>query len=102
MSLNLSGNFNDVNRVTNRSGNVTVGLTTTELRIGGTDLEGRQTLVVYNDSNKRMYIGDSSVTISNGQPLDPRARAYINFGEENRVYIISNTASLKARLWESS
>lgn len=101
MGMGFNGNKDDVNKGGNQVGTVTVGTTAVELRIGGSDYVGRQTLVVYNDSNKIIYLGDSGVTTSTGQPLFPRQRAYINHSDKNRTYAITTTAGNTLRLWES-
>lgn len=78
------------------SGVVSVGTSAVEAKVGGSPLATRERLVIYNDSNKTVYWGPSSVTISGstkGIPLGSGQMVMIPAGANLSVYLVSDSLS---------
>jgi hypothetical protein len=66
MSIGLPPDRADVVETAAVQGVVTVGTTPVELKVGGSRLEGRQILVIYNDGSRTIYTGPSASVSSTG------------------------------------
>ena len=64
MGISYNPEFADVMQDGYVSGVVTVGTSQVEAKVGASRLEGREMLVIYNDSNSTIYHGPSGVTTS--------------------------------------
>jgi hypothetical protein len=60
--INFNPEFSDVAQDNYVSGRIVVGTTEVEAKVGGSRLNGREMLVIYNDSNRTIYHGPSGVT----------------------------------------
>lgn len=74
------------------SGEVTVGTSAVEAKVGGSALSGREILIIYNKSNSSIFYGPSGVTTSTGIELKKNQFVSIPAGEALSVYLISGSA----------
>jgi hypothetical protein len=80
-----------------------VTVTTTPTALPTTPLENRRALIVYNNSSSTIYLGGSSVTASNGLPLE--ASSYsppFDAGAKMTLYGIVNSGTANVRVLEIS
>lgn len=78
--------------------NVVVGTVATALP--PTALKGRKTILITNNSSNTIYIGDSSVTASNGTPLVQSQTAAADITDSIVIYGIATTAGNDVRILE--
>lgn len=72
-------------------------------KIPGSPLSNRISLTIINNSSDTIYIGDSTVTTSNGFPLIPRSSLRIDIEDSVDVYGISDGAGTsEMRILEGS
>lgn len=91
MPINESGyNADVVNSFV--QGNVTVGTSAVEAKIGSERLAGRQFLRLYNGSNSIVYFGPSGVTVGTGEPLFKNQTITIPLSDANGLYLIASGA----------
>lgn len=69
MSINVASDFSDTNSSIYEQETLTVGTTEVEAICSSTDIDERQFVRIYNNSNKKIYFGPSGVTSSTGEPL---------------------------------
>jgi hypothetical protein len=62
--INFNPEFADVMQDDYIAGRVVVGTSAVEAKVGATRLDGREMLVIYNDSNRTIFHGPSGVTAS--------------------------------------
>ena len=62
--------------------------------------EGRACVILYNNGSKTVYIGGSSVTSSDGFPLEPGDSIPIDLGEDVILYGITITGTSEVRTLE--
>ena len=93
MSINESGQFNEVDDKSYLSGTVTVSTSQVELKVGASRLDGRQNLLIYNKGSSTIYIGPSGVTTSNGIPVVKGQLFSYPFGQNIAVYAIMSSGS---------
>lgn len=86
-----SGEFDDIVEDGYVSGAVTVGTSAVEAKVGGSALDGRELLTIYNDSNSIIYYGPSGVTTSTGEPLAKKQRVSIPVGSAIQVFLIAGS-----------
>lgn len=70
--INFNPEYADVMQDDYIAGRVVVGTTEVEAKVGATRLDGREMLVIFNDSNNTIYHGPSGVTtsgVNKGIPL---------------------------------
>lgn len=73
-----------------------VGTTEVLAAVGGSNLSGRQEVIIYNDSSSVIYFGPTGVAISGtnkGVPIDPGAFVNLPFGASVQIYLIAASAS---------
>ena len=100
MGISLSSEYSDVLEDGYVAGTVTVTTSAIEAKVGGSTLEGRETLRIYNNSNNTMYFGPSGVTIATGEPLLKKQWVEINVGSNIGVFLILESGSGEARIQE--
>lgn len=81
-----------------KSSSVSVGTSATAL--WSSSLANRRTVLVYNDGSDTVYVGDSSVTTSNGVPVAVGSSVSLNLGPGLTLYGISGTAGQDVRTLE--
>lgn len=82
------------------NGALTVGTTQVEAKVGGSPLIGRRTLIIYNNSNDKMYWGATGVTASNGIPIERGNVAIIQASDSLSIFVIGDDTGLNARIAE--
>lgn len=85
-----------------RTGVVAVSVTATILRVGGTGLAGRRSILIQNVGQQVIYLGASSVTVGTGIALYPKASIVLDLVEDINVYAIASTSGQEARIMELS
>lgn len=88
----------DLNCTSVYTGAVTVGTTAVHLGTGSTPVSGRKRLLVCNNSSAVVYLGSSSVTTTNGFPLQPND--WLAIDGEVAVYGIAAAAGNNVRVME--
>jgi hypothetical protein len=92
--INFNPEFADVMQDDYIAGRVVVGTTAVEAKVGATRLDGREILVIFNDSNNTIYHGPLGVTasgVNKGIPI--RKGEFISVMAGNLgVYIIASQA----------
>ncbi len=94
MGFGHSGERNEVAEVAYTSSVVTVGTSAVEIYTGGSRDADRQLLMIYNDSNKTVYVGPTGVTTSGaakGIPILKRDTLILAIGDVG-VYMIAASA----------
>ena len=92
--LNQSPDRSDVLDSAFVHGTINVGNSDVIANVSGTNLAKRQTLVIYNDSNKDMFYGPSGVSSSGGAKgilFSSQETVTLNIGEFIDIFIISST-----------
>lgn len=79
-------------------GNKTVGTSAVLLAVGTTTLEGRNAILIANNSNSIIYFGDSNVTTTTGFPLLPKDRIMLSTGAD--VYAVASSEENDIRIME--
>jgi hypothetical protein len=82
--VNYNPERSDVNDTDLSHSTLSVGTTAVEVKIGAVRNPSRQVLVIYNDSNKTVFLGDVSVTISGatkGIPLISKQSVVYSIGD---------------------
>ncbi|MEO0271691.1 MAG: hypothetical protein ABIM30_01205 [candidate division WOR-3 bacterium] len=75
------------------TGNIVVGTSAIEAKVGSTRLENRKVLVIYNSSNSTIYWGFSpSLTTTSGLPIFKQQTLTIQIGDALAIYLIANTS----------
>jgi hypothetical protein len=76
-----------------QTASVAVSTSQVEAKAGGTPLESRLILTLYNSGSKTIYYGPSGVTSSSGTPLRKKQFASIPVGPNISVYMITDSGS---------
>ncbi len=77
-----------------------VGVAATDLL--GTDLANRKYAFLYNNSNRRLFVGGSGVTTANGFPVSPGSYLELRAGASIDLHAISPVAGKEMRILELS
>jgi len=96
MGFGSSGNFNDVADVAYISTVLSVGTSQVQAKVGSSNLENRQELIIFNDSLSTIYYGPTGVTtsgVTKGVPIGPGGFVNLPFGFDVSVFIIAATPS---------
>jgi hypothetical protein len=80
------------------NGNITVGISQIEAKVGVNRLSNRKGLDIHNNGNKTIYYGTTGVTVNNGQPLEKGQFVSLNIGDI-AIYLIS-TSNQDVRIME--
>ena len=82
-------------------GAITVGTLPVEIKVGALPIESRKSVILLNNSNKNMYWGlNDQVTTATGMIIYPRQSVTWQFTENTKVWIVSDTDGLDARISE--
>jgi len=81
-------------------GNVAVGTTEIELKVGGSRLEGRELLRVENTSDETIYVGPTGVTAATGIPVEVNNWLELCAGPDLAVYAIAGAGNNNVRVSE--
>ena len=79
---------------------VTLTLADTAYKLPSSPLSGRRTLIIYNNSDAIVYIGDSSVATTDGLPLNPDDSVAIDSVSD--IYAVCGSAGKTVRILELS
>lgn len=82
------------------AGLVTVGITEVEAKVGGSRLEGRQELIIYNRAGSNIWFGPTGVTVLNGVQVQPGDTVNLPLGDQIPVYMIGEVAGLSVTVQE--
>lgn len=82
------------------SGKITVGVTTVPVRVGASNLVGRELVYIENTGAQSLYYGPSGVTTSTGATLYKFQSVFLPINDEVTLYIISGTAGGEALVQE--
>lgn len=74
-------------------GTVSVTTSQIEAKVGGSRLDKRQILRIYNSSNNTIYFGPSGVTTSTGEPIEKNNWVNIPAGDQIAVFLIAATGT---------
>lgn len=77
---------------------ITVGTTPTALP--SSNLAGRMSIVIYNNGSATVYIGNSTVSTSNGYPIAAGGQLFISIEEEVTIYCVVASATADVRILE--
>ena len=93
MSITTDQDISDiVNNTDYVSGTISVGTTQVEAKVGGSRLEERKVVRVYNDSNNTIYFGPSGVTTSTGEPLTKNNWVELDLGPDVGLFLIASSS----------
>jgi len=81
---------------------VSVDTTAGGTDLAGTDLSDRKYAFIYNNGNRRIYIGKSGVSTSTGFPVSPRSYLEMRAGDSIDLHAISAGGSQDVRFLELS
>lgn len=89
MSISFSGQYNEVDSNNYVSSSLSVSTTQVQAKVGSSNLEGRQNVLIYNKSSVTVYIGPSGVTSSTGIPIYADSFFSYSFGQDINVFMIT-------------
>ena len=92
MGVGHSGRLDDVVNVEYLSTVKTIGTTEVLAAVGGSNLEDRQELVVYNKSSNTIFYGPTGVTTATGTPIVAKGTLNIQLGDALGLYLIAAEA----------
>ncbi len=72
---------------------VVVGTTQTALRVGASNLEGRDMIIIYNKGTTPIYIGPSGVTTATGIKVVPEQILNINLRDNISLYALTSAGT---------
>jgi hypothetical protein len=93
MSISYSSEFSDVLSDGYVAASISVSTTEVEAKVGASALAGRETLRIYNNSNRTVYFGPSGVTSSTGEPILKKQWVNIPVGDSISVYLITDSGT---------
>lgn len=99
MGVNLNGQFNDVNDSGMVQGELTLGTSQTELKVGGSQLANRQYVRVFNKSNSTIYIGPAGLSTTTGEPLYKKQWAEFAIGSQ-QLFALVESGTENVIVWE--
>lgn len=82
------------------SGTITVGTTETQAKVGGSNLTGRQLLIIENQTGAEIFHGPTGVTTSTGQTIAARQQVVLPVGPSINVFLIKASGSGTVRVQE--
>lgn len=74
------------------SGEVTVGTTEVEAKVGGSILAGRETLYLENKGSTTIFYGPTGLSTSSGARLDKKQFVFLKPGTQS-IFLIGDAAS---------
>ena len=77
-------------------------ITTTAAKVPATPLTGRNTLTIQNLGPKLVYIGDSTVTSSNGLELPVGGIFNVDIADIVDIYALTSVSTSEVRVFETS
>jgi hypothetical protein len=93
MGFSPGTEFSDVVNTAYVQAAVTVGTSAVVAKVGATNLDGRQEILIYSkETNDVIYFGPTGVTTATGIPLQPGETANFPFGDAINLYLISASA----------
>jgi hypothetical protein len=90
----------DVEPLRNGISNGTITVTTSQTAIPTTALSGRKAIVIVNISSGNIFVGDSSVTTSNGYQLYTQQSISLDVSDDIIIYGIVSTGTGEVRYFE--
>lgn len=90
--ISNSGQYNEVDDASYVGGLVSVTDVQTLLKVGASNLSGRQTIIIFNKSSTTLYLGPTGVTTATGIPIYAQQEKFYSFGENTNIYAIAATA----------
>jgi hypothetical protein len=82
-------------------GNLTVGTSAVEAKVGGTALPGRKSLTIQPKDNGLYWGYTSGVTTSTGTQLFKNSTSYFDISDNQSVYLIADGAGKDVRVTEA-
>ena len=82
--------------------NLTAGATEVELKSGATALPGRRTIMIRNNSNKEIYIGETGVLATTGMILAAGSALSLDIGQDVAVFALGSTTGQNLRILETA
>lgn len=92
MGFFQGGKFNETAEAAYTGGAITVGTSQILAAVTGTNMVGRQELLIYNKSAVTIFFGPSGVTTATGIPIESTGVLNLPFGDSVSVYLIAGTA----------
>lgn len=81
---------------------LTVGTSAVEVKVGGSPLEGRKEVTLFNNSNSILYWGyTNGVTTSTGTPIFKKQFITWTVSNTQPIYVIAGSASNNTRITEA-
>lgn len=77
-----------------------ITVTTSPTPLPSANLAGRTSAVIYNNGMSTVYIGDGTVTTSNGYPIKPNGQLFMSVEEEVTIYCIVGAGNADIRILE--
>jgi hypothetical protein len=99
-ALKVAGTFTQSSASDILAQSITVG--TTEVALPATPMVNRREIIIQNNGNKFLYIGETGVTSSTGLIIGPKSEASFEFGPSVILYGISTAAAQDIRVIEVS
>lgn len=90
MGINVAGDFNDTNSNLFEQEVISVNTTQTEAICSATDIDERQFVRIYNNSNQKVYFGPDGVTTSTGEPIFKKQFVEIAIKSQSVFLIVDN------------
>jgi hypothetical protein len=100
MSISESSEYSDVLQTAYIAVSLNVTTTQVHLKVGATQLIGRETLIVYNRGSQAIYVGPSGVTTTTGIRLTSNQMLTLNVGEGISVFAVTNSGSADVTIQE--
>lgn len=80
----------------------TVGVAAAAIVDGADELAARKYLLVYNNSNKKVFLGPTGITTATGYPLSPGGERELRIGDAVDVFMIGKAAGQDVRTLQMS
>lgn len=80
----------------------TVTSTSAVIMDGADELAGRKHIAVYNNGNRKVFVGESGVTTSNGFPISPRSYMELRIGDAVDIHMVASGGSQDVRTMQLS
>ena len=92
----------DTPQTSGTSGNINIGTTTIELKVGSNKLPNRKIISIQPKGKKVFFGYDSSVTIATGTQVFKNQTLFIPIGADQSIWLISdNSSGVDVRITES-
>ena len=92
-SISYSGEFNDVVNDAYLAISLSISTTPVLLKVGSTNLVGREIIIIENKSGSKVYIGPSGVTSSTGIVLDTNQFITFPAGDNINMYAVTQSGT---------